>query len=298
MSIKELPPHNLHVPVLLESTLELLKPQVGENYLDLTAGYGGHASRIIDITGNYTESVLVDRDDYAIERLESFSDKGARLLHTDFVTAAKQLTKEGQTFNMILVDLGVSSPQLDQSERGFSFTNSGPLDMRMDRSQAMSAETLINKASADELIRIITQYGEEPIGFAREIANAITKCRPLYETKDLADLIKSIYRGKWKKIHPATRTFQAIRIAVNDELRQVENLLPLLPRLLKPGGRVGIISFHSLEDRIVKLYFKEQFGAGFEAELLPLTKKPIAGDIYDVHNPRARSSKLRVAVKK
>lgn len=299
MSITELPPHNsLHVPVLLESTLELLSPKAGENYLDLTAGYGGHAGRILNITGNYAESVLVDRDDYAIERLKSFSDKGSRLLHTDFVTAAKQLIEEGQTFNIILVDLGVSSPQLDQSERGFSFTNSGPLDMRMDRSQAISAETLVNDASAEELVRIITQYGEEPIGFAKEIASAIIKNRPLHETKDLADLIKNTYHGKWKKIHPATRTFQAIRIAVNDELRQVEDLLPLLPRLLKPDGRVGVISFHSLEDRLVKRYFKEQFDAGFEAELLPLTKKPVAGDIYDVHNPRARSSKLRVAVKK
>jgi 16S rRNA (cytosine1402-N4)-methyltransferase len=299
MSITEQPPQKLvHIPVLLESTLELLKPQTGESYLDLTAGYGGHASRILDITGNYAESILVDRDDYAIKCLKSLSDKGSRLLHTDFVSAARQLIKEGQTFNIILVDLGVSSPQLDQSERGFSFTNSGPLDMRMDRNQAMSAEMLVNNASVEELVRIITQYGEESIGFANEIASAIVKNRPLRETKDLADLIKNTYRGKWKKIHPATRTFQAIRIAVNDELRQIEDLLPLLPRLLKAGGRVGIISFHSLEDRLVKHYLKDQFDAGFEAELLPLTKKPMPGSIYDVHNPRSRSSKLRAAVKK
>ncbi len=294
-----IPPQKLiHVPVLLESTLELLKPQPRESYLDLTAGYGGHAKRILDITGNYAESVLVDRDDYAIKRLEPLSDKGVRLLHTDFVTAAKQLIKEGQTFNIILVDLGVSSPQLDQFERGFSFTNSGPLDMRMDRNQVTNAETLVNTASVTELTRIITQYGEEPIGLAKTIANAIVVNRPLSKTGELADLIKQVYRGKWKKIHPATRTFQAIRIAVNDELRQVEDLLPLLPDLLKPGGRVGIISFHSLEDRLVKRYFKDQFDDGLEAVLLPLTKKPIAGSIYDVHNPRARSSKLRAAVKK
>ncbi|HEU4830625.1 MAG TPA: 16S rRNA (cytosine(1402)-N(4))-methyltransferase, partial [Candidatus Saccharimonadales bacterium] len=150
----------------------------------------------------------------------------------------------------------------------------------------------------DELTRIITQYGEEPIGFARTIAKAIVVNRPLHTTKELADLIKQSYRGKWKKTHPATRTFQALRIAVNDELRQVEDVLPKLPRLLKPGGRVGIISFHSLEDRLVKRYLKEQFDAGFEAELLPVTKKPIAGSNDDVHNPRSRSSKLRVAVKK
>ena len=299
MSIIEHPPQkSLHVPVLLESTLKLLNPMKDENYLDLTAGYGGHASRILSMTGNYAESILVDRDDYAIKRLKSFSDKGVRLLHTDFVTAARQLIKKRQEFNMILVDLGVSSPQLDQFERGFSFTNSGPLDMRMDRRQEKSAQTLVNTASVDELTRIINQYGEEPIGFSRTIALAIVASRPLSQTGELAELIKRVYRGKWKKIHPATRTFQALRIAVNDELRQIEDLLPLLPVLLKPGGRVGIISFHSLEDRIVKRYLKEQFESGLEAELLPLTKKPIAGSTDDVSNPRARSSKLRAAVKK
>jgi 16S rRNA (cytosine1402-N4)-methyltransferase len=299
MSIKAHPPQkSLHVPVLLESTLDVLAPKEGENYLDLTAGYGGHASQILDKTGNYAESVLVDRDDYAIKRLKSLSDKGAKLLHTDFVSAAKQLIEEGQKFNMILVDLGVSSPQLDQSERGFSFTNSGPLDMRMDQRQEISAKTLVNTASVEELTRIINQYGEEPIGFSKTIASAIVANRPLSQTGEVADLIKSIYRGKWKKIHPATRTFQALRIAVNDELRQVEDLMPLLPDLLKLGGRVGVISFHSLEDRIVKQYFKDQFESGYEGQLLPVTKKPIAGSINDVHNPRARSSKLRVAVKK
>lgn len=292
------PPQTLHIPVLLESTIDLLQPKKGENYLDLTAGYGGHAGRILDITGNYTDSILVDRDDYAILHLKSFSDKGVRLLHTDFVTASQQLINEGQTFNMILVDLGVSSPQLDQINRGFSFTGNGSLDMRMDRRQEMSAEMLINTASEEQLTHIINQYGEEPIGFSRTIASAIVANRPLSKTRELADLIIKNYRGKWRKIHPATRTFQAIRIAVNDELKQVENLMPLIPRLLKPGGRVGIISFHSLEDRIVKRYFKDQFDSGLEAELQPLTKKPIAGSIYDVHNPRARSSKLRAAVKK
>ncbi len=298
MSIKEHPPQNLqHVPVLLESTLELLNPAKDESYLDLTAGYGGHANRILDITGNYAESVLVDRDDSAIKCLEPLSKKGTRLLHMDFVSAVRQLTDEGQEFDMILVDLGVSSPQLDQSERGFSFTNSGPLDMRMDRRQVRTAEMLVNTASSTELVRIISEYGEEPAGFSRTIANTIVANRPLSKTNELAELIKKLYRGKWKKIHPATRTFQALRIAVNDELRQIEDLLPYLPDLLKPGGRVGIISFHSLEDRIVKHYFKGQFDAGYEAKLFPLTKKPVLGSQNDVHNPRARSSKLRVAVK-
>lgn len=183
-------------------------------------------------------------------------------------------------------------------ERGFSFTNNGRLDMRMDVRQEVSAETLVNTASKDELVRIITTYGEEPIGFARVIAEAIVKHRPLRTTEELANAIKEHYRGKWKKIHPATRTFQALRIAVNDELGQIETTLPLLPKLLKPGGRVGVISFHSLEDRLVKQYFNEQKNAGYEAELEILTKKPLDGSIYDAHNPRSRSSKLRVAVKK
>lgn len=298
MSINESPPLQIHIPVLLQATLDSLDPKKGESYLDLTAGYGGHAAQILERTGNYDDAVLVDRDDYAVECLKFLSDRGAHILHTDFVNAAKTLIEEGKQFNIVFADLGVSSPQLDQSARGFSFTNSGPLDMRMDRRQARSAETFVNNASSQELVRIITQYGEESPGFARVIASAIIAARPLTTTKELASLIEKTYRGKWKRTHPATRTFQALRIAVNDELRQVEDLLPLLPRLLKPGGRVGIISFHSLEDRLVKQYFKEQFDMGLEAEFLPLTKKPIAGDIHDVHNPRARSSKLRVAVKK
>lgn len=298
MSTKEHPPQRLHVPVLLDATLDLLNPQQGENYLDLTAGYGGHARRILEKTKNYTDSILVDRDDFAIGQLDEFSKKGVRLLHTDFVNAAKQLVNEGKQFNIVLVDLGVSSPQLDEHERGFSFTKNGPLDMRMDRSQEVSAATLVNKATKDELTRIIVDYGEEPFGFARRIAQAIVDNRPLSQTEELAELIKQAYVGKWKKIHPATRTFQALRIAVNQELRQVEELLPIVPSLLKKGGRVGIISFHSLEDRLVKRYFAEQKDAGYEAELEILTKKPLAGNIYDVHNPRSRSSKLRAAVKK
>jgi len=297
MSIKEHPPQ-LHVPVLLDASLETLHPIQGENYLDLTAGYGGHARRFLEKTENYADSVLVDRDDYAISHLDEFKQKGVTLLHTDFVSGARRLIEEGREFSIVFVDLGVSSPQLDQDERGFSFTHSGPLDMRMDRRQETSAETLVNTASKDELSRIITEYGEEPIGFARRIADAIVASRPIHTTGELAELIKTQYRGKWKRIHPATRTFQALRIAVNEELRQVEELLPLLPKLLKKGGRVGIISFHSLEDRLVKRYFAEQKNAGFEAEFDILTKKPLSGDIYDVHNPRSRSSKLRVAVKK
>ena len=298
MSETAYPPHaNLHIPVLLEATLETLDPKPGETYLDLTAGYGGHASAFIERIGKDAHATLVDRDDYAIAKLSLFAQKGARLLHTDFVSAAEQLVEEGARFDNVLIDLGVSSPQLDQGERGFSFKNSGPLDMRMDRRQDLTAAKLINTTTVDDLARIIRDYGEEAPGQAKRIASAIVSARPFTTTEDLAELIKQNTRGKWSKIHPATRTFQALRIAVNQELEQVENVLQLLPKLLNKGGRVGVISFHSLEDRLVKRYFVEQTAAGYEAELQVLTKKPLDGATYDVHNPRARSAKLRAAVK-
>ncbi len=296
MSSKEHPP--LHVPVLLNDTLRLLDPRQGENYLDLTAGYGGHAAAILERTKNYEDSCLVDRDEFAVANLAHLQERGVRILHTDFLQAAKTLVTEGAQFSMILLDLGVSSPQLDRAERGFSFTNSGPLDMRMDTRQMLTAETVVNTWKKDELARIIREYGEESPRAAHVYADAIVKHRPLQTTEDLANTIKQAYRGPWRKTHPATRTFQAIRIAVNDELGQIERVMPLLPRLLKAGGRVGVISFHSLEDRLVKRYFAEQKASGFEAELSIVTAHPVLGETSDVHNPRSRSAKLRVAVKK
>ncbi len=296
MSIKEHPP--LHVPVLLEDVLRELQPQSGESYLDLTAGYGGHARAILELTANYTDSTLVDRDEMAQSHLTEFTEKGTQLLHTDFVNAAKQLVHDGRSYDLILLDLGVSSPQLDFPERGFSFTMNGPLDMRMDTRQSLTAETLVNTANRNDIIRIIREYGEEPLGAARRYADAIIAARPLHTTGELAEVIVHAHVGKWQKTHPATRTFQAFRICVNDELRQVEEVMSLLPKLLKKGGRVGVISFHSLEDRIVKRYFAEQHQAGYESELFVTTKHPIDGATHDVHNPRSRSAKLRVAVKK
>ena len=296
MSIKEHPP--LHVPVLLDDVVRELHPIEGENYLDLTAGYGGHARAVLELTSNYADSCLVDRDEMTHEHLADLTTKGVRLLSTDFVSAAQALIEEGRTFSLILLDLGVSSPQLDRAERGFSFTNDGPLDMRMDRRTSLTAADYVNRTRRDELVRIIREYGEERPGTAKRYAEAIIAHRPFKSTGELADAIKNAHVGKWQKTHPATRTFQAIRIAINDELSQVENIMPLLPQLLKKGGRVGVISFHSLEDRIVKRYFVEQRDAGLESELDVQTKKPIAGDTHDVHNPRSRSAKLRVAVKK
>lgn len=306
MSIKEhVPPqshaskeYELHVPVLLDATLDLLKPTVGESYLDLTAGYGGHAEAFLEKTQNFADSVLVDRDEYAIGHLERFAQKGTRLFHTDFVSAAHDLVAQQKQFDIVVVDLGVSSPQLDQATRGFSFTKPGPLDMRMDRSQATSAETIVNTYSQDALVDIIIKYGEEQRSFARRIATGIVENRPFSSTKELADMIAHLHRGRWQRTHPATRTFQALRIEVNQELAQVEAILPLLPSLLHQNGRVGVISFHSLEDRLVKRFFKEQAEAGLEAKLQLLNKKPLDGATYDVHNPRSRSAKLRGAVKK
>lgn len=297
LDTKEHPPH-LHVPVLLEQSLSILQPKKGESYLDLTAGYGGHAKEFLKITKNYKDSVLVDRDEFAILNLKALQVKGAELMHTDFISATEKLIEEEKKFDIVFVDLGVSSPQLDKEERGFSFNKDGPLDMRMDRRQDISAADIVNRATPKELETIIAKYGEEKPAFTARIVEAIRTNRPIRTTKELSDLILSQHRGGWQKTHPATRTFQALRIATNEEIKQVENLLPKLSKLLNNGGRVGIISFHSLEDRLVKQYFKDQDEAGLEASLKLLTKKPIDGATYDVHNPRSRSAKLRAAVKK
>lgn len=296
MSIKEHPPQ-VHTPVLLQATLDVMQPQKGERYLDLTAGYGGHATAFLEHIDAYETSVLVDRDQATVPFLETLTKKGLTLLMTDFVAAARQLVEAGERFDLILADLGVSSPQLDRADRGFSFAHNGPLDMRMDQRTKRTAEQIVNEYSYDKLIDIIVRYGEETRSDARRIAQAIVETRPFTDTESLAQTIKHTIRRPRGKIHPATRTFQALRIEVNDELRQVEELLPLLPQLLTRGGRVAIISFHSLEDRLVKRYFAEQMASGYEAELDIVTKKPIAGT-EDAHNPRARSAKLRVAVKK
>ena len=305
MSMKEHPPQlesssgePVHVPVLLESVIDMLQPQPGDQYLDLTAGYGGHARAILAKTTNYSESVLVDRDAFALSHLQDLERQGARTMETDFVSAAKQLIDEGKTFDMILADLGVSSPQLDRQERGFSFRLDGPLDMRMDRREERTAADMVNGYTEQNLVRVITAYGEEPRSRAIKIAKAIVANRPFTTTTELAETVKQAIGRTGSKHHPATRTFQSLRIELNRELDLVANILPLLPKLLNKGGRVAVISFHSLEDRLVKRFFKDQLDAGYEAELEMITKKPIDGSISDVNNPRSRSAKLRAAVKK
>lgn len=286
----------IHTPVLLEDCVRLLAPRAGQTYLDLTAGYGGHAQAIIAVSGA-AGATLVDRDEQAISSLSAYAEAGAQLVHSDFATFAEQAQAQGLQYDMVLVDLGVSSPQFDIADRGFSFQHDGPLDMRMDRSASLDAATIVNRSSEKDLSWIIETYGEERPRQASKIAHAIVRSRPIRSTSHLATVILSLHRGPYQKIHPATRTFQAIRIAVNDEVHQVERLLATIPDIVTSGGRVAIISFHSLEDRLVKQRLKELSSSGYESELTLLTPKPIRGTT-DVHNPRARSAILRGAVKK
>ena len=286
----------IHQAVLLNEVLEWLRPQLGESYLDLTAGYGGHSQRILDVTQNYNEAILNDRDLNAVEYLRAkYREEKPQIVQNSFYNTAWRLVECETKFDMILADFGVSSPQLDQAERGFAFARDGRLDMRMDRRQKLDAWWIVNKWSKRELATIFEQYGEERRARAEQIALAIVKQRPIDTTTELAELVLKI-TPKYQKVHPATKVFQAIRIAVNDELGEIERTLPLLPRLLKPEGRVALISFHSLEDRLVKNYFKLASSEGVESSLEILTKRAVvAGKNEVVNNPRARSAKLRVA---
>jgi len=287
----------IHIPVLLKQTLEYLNPQVGDSYLDLTGGYGGHAAAVLDRTQAPTRAVLVDRDPAAVQTLtERFAKQGTAVVHADFLTASQTLADKAAQFDLILADLGVSSPHLNQASRGFSIKTEGPLDMRMDTTQELTAETVLNSFSEEELARILKRYGEEPK--ARQIASLIVRNRPLKTTAELAALVAKAWPG-YSKVHPATRTFQALRVAVNDELDLLEKSLPIwLGQLLAPGGRIAIISFHSLEDRLVKQALAEYGGNRYDAILTILTKHPVVADEHEtVFNPRARSAKLRAAAK-
>ncbi len=292
-------PQQLHIPVLLDSVVKLLAPKKGEKYLDLTAGYGGHAQEIISRIGDEKLATLVDRDLFAIGKLREKFPK-AEIVHSDFSEFAK---KTGETYDMILLDLGVSSVQLDQGERGFSFREDAKLDMRMDREQKLTAFDVVNKYSEKNLADVFMKYGEEKQGVSRKIARELVISRKFGPTKTTSELAEKIVKitgkmdgGKWHKTHPATKIFQAIRIEVNDELGQLREVLEQISRILNPGGRVAIISFHSLEDRIVKKYFRENDSEkNMEKNLIILTKKPIDGSVEDDNNPRARSAKLRAA---
>lgn len=285
-----------HIPVLLEEVLQYLSPQTGDSYLDLTAGYGGHAREVLDRTGNYAESVLVDRDPRAQSYLqEEFGVAGVSLHDTDFLTASQELRSAGRHFALILADIGVSSPHLNDETRGFTWQYEAPLDMRMDQRQQVTAADIVNHYSEDDLVTILSQYGEEPK--ARQIAHAIVRARPLTTTTELAAIAAKAWPGH-SRVHPATRTFQAIRIAVNDELQQLQLAIPIWLDLLAPEGRLAIISFHSLEDRIVKNTFAEYAGDRYDSDFRLLTKHPVTARPEEiVSNPRSRSAKLRAVVK-
>lgn len=276
--------------------MQYLSPKRGETYLDLTAGYGGHAQAVLARTGSLTPAVLVDRDQNAIRSLEKiFTGETVSLWHTDFLSAATKLLAAKRQFDLVLADLGVSSPHLNEGARGFSIMGHGPLDMRMDQNQTLTAEIIVNTYDLDRLTDILKRYGEEPK--ARLIARAIVDARPLTTTDQLAAIAAKVWPGH-SRVHPATRTFQALRIAVNDELGLLQNALPVWLELLAPGGRIAVISFHSLEDRIVKAVFAETAGDRYDAQLQLLTKRPVMASPSETDiNPRARSAKLRAAVK-
>lgn len=281
-----------HQPVLLAAAIKLLAPRAGESYLDLTAGYGGHA-RLMDVHVGKGSMTLVDRDEQAIAHLKQQFGDTAEIIHEDYETAVTQLADSGRQFDMILLDLGVSSPQLAEPARGFSFAYDGPLDMRMDRRQQTTAGDIVNRTRESELADLIYRYGGERR--SRQVARAIVANRPITTTRVLADTVASVVRRSGR-IHPATRTFQALRIAVNDELGQLERTLPRLPELMRPGGRLAVISFHSLEDRLVKRFIQAR-SRGKAPVLTNLTKQVMDGRTYDPSNPRARSAKLRAASK-
>ncbi|NCJ05492.1 16S rRNA (cytosine(1402)-N(4))-methyltransferase RsmH [Synechococcales cyanobacterium C] len=283
-----------HTPVMSEALIQGLALQAHGHYLDATVGGGGHSHLILSTLAN-TRVTALDRDAQALyaarQRLQAFGDR-VQFWHGNFA----DYNPGNDRFDGILADLGVSSAQLDRPERGFSFRAEAPLDMRMDQRQVLTAAELINHGSETELADIFFHYGEER--YARRIARRIVARRPFTTTTELAAAIAAANRRPTDKssrpprIHPATRVFQALRIAVNQELTAVETFLQRAPDWLTTGGRIGIISFHSLEDRQVKHHFRA------DPRLKVLTKKPIIADPNEIFaNPRSRSAKLRIAVR-
>ncbi len=281
-----------HYSVLSKELITGLQIVTNGDYLDVTAGGGGHSELILQAATG-VRVMAIDRDATAIAatkmRLSACYPQQLQFWLGNFAQYQPQET----LFDGIIADLGVSSPQFDTPERGFSFRHEAPLDMRMDLSQSQTAADIVNYEKEKTLADLIYQYGEER--FSRRIARNIVQKRPFYTTTDLANAIASSVPGKYRhgKIHPATRTFQALRIVVNGELDSLETLIAKAPLWLKPGGIIGIISFHSLEDRIVKHGFRN-------SELLEvITKKPITPQPEEIaENPRSRSAKLRFAKKK
>lgn len=284
-----------HVSVLAAEALEFLAPRPGDRICDLTLGAGGHSEQILDAIGPEGRLLAFDQDPIALEiagtRLKRFGDQ-ATLVQANFADAEASLDEHNwSVLDGALLDAGVSSMQLDDADRGFSFSKSGPLDMRMSPGMRVSAADLLASSSADELERIFREYGEEPR--ARVIAKKIVELRRrirLTTTKELAELVRSV-AGGGGRVHPATRVFQALRIAVNSELDVLGRVLPVLIRRLAAGRRCVVISFHSLEDRIVKQVFRQAAKDGLGKVL---TRRPVVpGDEEVARNPRSRSARLR-----
>ena len=302
-----------HIPVMLDEVLQTLQPKAGETYIDGTFGAGGYTRAILDAAN--CNVIGIDRDETAIAMAQSWKDKYGdrlKLVHSNFANAQSCLADIGiEKVDAVVLDLGVSSMQIDQEERGFSFRFDGPLDMRMDRSTGVTAADLVNNLSETDLANVIYEYGEEKA--SRRVAAAIVKARADKEittTAELANIVRSVvYSSPKDRIDPATRTFQALRLKVNDELGEVETILESTLDMLKDGGRLVVVTFHSLEDRIVKNFLiKHGKPAAAPSRYLPasasaekpafsiLTKKPLAPtDEETKKNPRARSAKLRAA---
>lgn len=283
-----------HRPVMVSEVVENLRPASGDTVVDVTLGGGGHASLLVERIGSSGTLIGIDRDEDALEAARSNLEPkagGLKLIHGRMGDVGRIVSELGfDGVDRILADLGVSSYQFDVGGRGFSIRNAGPLDMRMDRSCGASARDLIRESDQVELERIIRDFGEER--FAGRISRAIAG-RDIETTDELARIVESAVprRGPRQRIHPATRVFQALRIEVNDELGELERFLDTAPGLLKPGGRLVIISYHSLEDRKVKWAFRELAkGEGFS---LPRRKALKPADEEVDSNPRARSAKLR-----
>lgn len=283
----------LHLPVMVREVVSLLNPGPGDLIGDLTVGGGGHAEALLEASAPTGRLVGLDRDQAAVDvaraRLKRFKDR-VTIVKGRFSRIRERMAGLNiPGFDALVVDLGLSSIQLDDPERGFSFQRPGPLDMRMDTNTETTAALLVNTLSRRELEELIRELGEER--FAGRIARTLVERRPFTETTALASAVADAVPGRKHRIHPATRVFQALRIAVNDELKELGEFLGLLPRILNPGGVAAIISFHSLEDRLVKRGFREA-GPGLEV----LTKKVLRPREDEVRsNPRARSARLRAA---
>ena len=305
-----------HVPVLAAEVRELLGVQPGETVVDATFGAGGHASLLAEDLAGRGKLLAIDRDPGAKSYFDRFKARAGidvRFLRGDFAIVLAQLAANGIKADAILLDLGISSMQVDRPERGFSYATDAPLDMRMDPSSETTAAAIVNTWDERELVSVFRRYGEER--YAAPIARAIVRRRterPFTRTGDLVDVIKLAIPtpARFGEGHPARRVFQALRIAVNDELGQLEAALPAALEMLRPGGRLAVISFHSLEDRIVKRFFAEQAKGctcppefpicicGQEPTLRLLSRKPVRPSVDETeHNPRATSARLRAAVR-